>query len=88
MLFLIDSGANISVVPPTRSEKRSYKPFSVFSAASGLPILTNGQRSIRLALGLRRQSRWVFTIAAGPIQSLVQIFSTTLVSFSTLGTGI
>ncbi|VUZ39991.1 unnamed protein product [Hymenolepis diminuta] len=58
--YLIDSGAEISVLPSTRNS--SDHPL-ILAAAKGSPIKTYGQKSVTLDLGLRRTFRWIFTIA-------------------------
>ena len=62
--FLIDTGACLSVIPPTPAQ-RSQRPRSdrVLSAANGSNIATWGEQLITLDLGLRRTFPWVFTIA-------------------------
>nr|VZI12855.1 unnamed protein product [Spirometra erinaceieuropaei] len=60
--FLVDSGAEVSVVPPTPAERKHRNSFCL-TAANNSSIPTFGQRSITLDLGLRRIFRWVFIIA-------------------------
>nr|VZI06072.1 unnamed protein product [Spirometra erinaceieuropaei] len=60
--YLVDSGAEVSVVPPTPSGRKTSSSFCL-TAANNSSIPTFGQRSITLDLGLRRIFRWVFTIA-------------------------
>lgn len=62
--FLIDSGADISVVPPTAAERNlTYAhPHRLF-AANGTAIKMYGKRRIDIDLGLRRQFTWEFYIA-------------------------
>ncbi|BHF72606.1 hypothetical protein SprV_0401567400 [Sparganum proliferum] len=60
--FLVDSGAEVSVVPPTPAERKTRSSFCL-TAANNSSIPTFGQRSITLDLGLRRIFRWVFIIA-------------------------
>nr|VZI24985.1 unnamed protein product [Spirometra erinaceieuropaei] len=60
--FLVDSGAEVSVVPPTPTERKHRSSFCP-TAANNSSISTFGQRSITLDLGLRRIFRWVFIIA-------------------------
>lgn len=57
MRFLVDTGADISVLPPTIS--------SVFNlvAANNTIIKTYGTRKITLSLRLRREFPWTFIIA-------------------------
>ena len=49
--FLVDTGSEVSVIPPT--------PMAV----NNTPIRTYSQRSLTLNLGLRRSLPWIFTIA-------------------------
>nr|VZI22549.1 unnamed protein product [Spirometra erinaceieuropaei] len=60
--FLVDSGAEVSVVPPTPTERKTRSSFCL-TAANNSSISTFGQRSITLDLGLSRIFRWVFIIA-------------------------
>lgn len=59
--FLIDSGADVSIIPPTKAEPRSsdYKLY----AANGTEITTYGTKVLTLDLGLRRQFQWPFIVA-------------------------
>lgn len=61
--FLIDSGADISVIPPSSKEKR-FAPcqFKLF-AANGTEIKTYGSKKVILDLGLQRSISWIFIIA-------------------------
>jgi hypothetical protein len=62
--FLIDTGAEISVIPVS---KGNHQPTAQsLRAANGSPIATYGQRLLNLDLKLRREFPWVFTIAAVP----------------------
>lgn len=58
---LIDTGADISVIPPPAFHK--LKPQREFIAANGSKILGYGEKLLVLNLGLRRPLKWVFTIA-------------------------
>nr|VZI48126.1 unnamed protein product [Spirometra erinaceieuropaei] len=60
--FLVDSGAEVSVVPPTLAQSKTCSSFCL-TAANNSGIPTFGQRSITLDFGLRRIFRWVFIIA-------------------------
>lgn len=60
--FLIDSGADISVIPPLYKQKP--KPSTRFLyAANGSNIVTYGEKLLKLDLGLRRSFCWPFIIA-------------------------
>ena len=64
--FLIDTGADVSVIPPTAADKRNIKNKSStpkFFAANNTPIKTYGQKRLQLTLGLRRHFTWNFYIA-------------------------
>ena len=62
MKFLVDTGADISVVPPTGQEKNSNFKLDLF-AVNGSKIKTYGQKLLSLDLGLRRSFNWIFIIA-------------------------
>ena len=63
MHLLVDTGADLSVLPPSAEERT--KPVSLFKlvAANGTNINVYGKRSIKLDLGLRRIFPWTFTVA-------------------------
>ena len=61
--FLIDTGAEVSVISASRIE-RQHPPLTLaLQAADSTPIPTYGHKSLCLNLGLRRSFRWVFVIA-------------------------
>ena len=60
--FLVDTGAAVSVIPPSPSE-RTRKYSLTLEAANHTSISTYGSRSLTLNLGLRRTLHWVFIIA-------------------------
>lgn len=62
--FLIDTGADLSVLPPTMAERRQTpnKQQRLF-AANGTEIKTFGTKRIQVDLGLRRLFIWEFYIA-------------------------
>ena len=61
--FLIDTGAEVSVVPPSATDRKNKQDCSGLRAVNGSSIATFGTRSITLDLGLRRVFRWIFVIA-------------------------
>ena len=63
--FLIDTGAQVSVIPP-RPEDRSCNSSFQLLAANKTSIKTFGTRSLNLNLGLRRVFPWVFVVADVP----------------------
>ncbi|BHF63041.1 hypothetical protein SprV_0200603000 [Sparganum proliferum] len=64
--FLVDTGAQISVVPPTAADRRFPSPGLHLQAANCSPIPTFGSVSLTLNIGLRRSFTWVFLIADVP----------------------
>ena len=60
--FLIDTGADVSVLPATTTERRR-KSDSFLSAANGSKISTHGTRLLTLDFGLRRSFAWPFITA-------------------------
>lgn len=63
MSFLVDTGADISVIPPTSSERQNSPSLFNLVAANNSKIQTFGQRKLIISLGLRRDFPWTFIIA-------------------------
>ncbi len=63
MRFLVDTGAEVSVIPPSRTDQCNGQGNLCLRAVNGSAITTFGVRSLTLILGLRRTFRWVFIIA-------------------------
>ncbi|BHF63679.1 hypothetical protein SprV_0200667300 [Sparganum proliferum] len=63
---MVDTGAQISVVPPTPVDRRCPSPGLHLQAANCSPISTVGSRSLTLNIGLRRSFSWIFVIADVP----------------------
>lgn len=61
--FLVDTGADISVIPPNHREKGNAPCLFKLFAANGSQIKTFGNKTVTLNLGLRRPIRWIFVIA-------------------------
>ena len=61
--FLVDTGAEVSIIPPTRSDRLRKRESFTLSAINGTAIAMYGQRSLTLNLGLRCTFRWIFIIA-------------------------
>lgn len=61
--FLIDTGSDLCIIPPTENEKKVKPNVSFLYAANGTPIPTYGTRLIKVNFGLRREMSWPFTIA-------------------------
>lgn len=64
LTFLIDTGADISVLPASFSDQSDSGSFFSLVAANGTPIKTFGKKHLKVSLGLRRIFPWVFTVAA------------------------
>ena len=60
--FLVDSGAQISLVSPTPHERRFEQETTNLQAANGSQIATFGTRTITVQFG-NKPLRWRFTIA-------------------------
>ena len=65
----MDTGADVSVLPPSSSNKQRISPITL-QAVNHSPISTFGEKSCTLDIGLRRQFRWIFIIADLPIPIL------------------
>eukprot|EP00794_Sanderia_malayensis_P013083 gene13083-biopygen10441 len=63
--FLVDTGANVSVFPPSSSFTLRTSPVTL-QAVNHTPITTHGENSCTLDIGLCRQFRWIFIIADLP----------------------
>ena len=62
-LFLIDTGAELSVVPATNLDKQFKPPTRPLIAANGSSIATYGKRKLQFQIG-SETFEWNFTIAA------------------------
>lgn len=63
MRFLIDTGADVSVLPPSPTDRQNSKSVFDLVAANGSPIHTYGKKKVIVSFGLRRNFSWLFTIA-------------------------
>jgi len=61
--FLVDTGADVSVIPAVPKERRNKSKYTL-CAANGTPIATFGQKLLQLDFGLRRSFQWPFCMAA------------------------
>ncbi|CAE1318785.1 unnamed protein product [Acanthosepion pharaonis] len=62
MSFLIDTEAQLSVVPPSPNFTMTNSSVTL-RAANGTGIKTFGEQSLTLDIGLRRTYQWIFTVA-------------------------
>ncbi|UYV62287.1 hypothetical protein LAZ67_2000001 [Cordylochernes scorpioides] len=60
--FLVDSGADISIIPPKNKNRMPSSDYKLY-AANGTEIVTYGTKVRNLDIGLRRQFQWPFVIA-------------------------
>ncbi|BHF72123.1 hypothetical protein SprV_0401518700 [Sparganum proliferum] len=79
--FLVDTGAQLSVITPTPTDRRSPNPGLFLQAVNTSPITTFGTCSLSLDIGLRRLFPWVFVVADIPYAILGTDF---LVAFDLL----
>ncbi len=61
--FLVDTGSEVSIIPPTFADRRHPPAPRTLTAVNNTSIRTYGQRSLTLNLGLRRSFPWIFIIA-------------------------
>ena len=61
--FLVDTGAEVSVIPPSHTERKYPQQAFTLQAVNNTAITTYGCKSLTLDLGLRRTFHWVFVIA-------------------------
>ena len=61
--FLVDTGSEVSVIPPTSSDRTRTLDPRTLVAINNSPIRTYGQCSLTLNLGLRCSLPWIFVIA-------------------------
>ncbi|UYV63130.1 hypothetical protein LAZ67_2003234, partial [Cordylochernes scorpioides] len=60
--FLVDSGADISIIPPKDKNRMPSSDYKLY-AANSTEIVTYGTKVRNLDIGLRRQFQWPFVIA-------------------------
>ncbi|XP_064485982.1 uncharacterized protein LOC135398507 [Ornithodoros turicata] len=64
--FLVDTGAEVCVIPASADDIRRCAPLNTLQAVNATPITTFGEKLVTLNLGLRRVFRWVFILAKVP----------------------
>ena len=60
---LVNTGSEVSVIPPSPSDRKHIYAKLTLTAINNTRIPTFGQRSLTLNVGLRRAFQWVFIIA-------------------------
>lgn len=63
MQFLVDTGAEVSIIPPSSSDCRQRVKTASLTAVNATAIWTFGQRSLTPPLGLRRSFPVLFWVA-------------------------
>lgn len=61
--FLLDTGAEVSVIPPDRQQQRCPDNNIFLFAANKSPMKTYGEKNLTLNIGLRCNLKWNFIIA-------------------------
>ena len=61
--FLVDTGAEVSVIPPSATDRKHRRTSLSLQAVNDSPIATYGHRLLTVNLGLRRTFQWVFIVA-------------------------
>ena len=62
MRFLVDTSAEVSVIPPCCTGQPTKADNLILHAVNNTPIATYGKQSLTLDLGLRRTFRWIFIV--------------------------
>lgn len=65
LVFLVDSGSDISIIPVNHKAKKQPAKYVLY-AANNTPINTYGERSLRLHFGFCRFIEWRFVVASVP----------------------
>ena len=61
--FMVDNGAELSVIPPSPADRRNLDPGFTLQAVNKTSIATYGRRLLSLDFGLRRKFSFIFVIA-------------------------
>lgn len=61
--YFIDTGADVSVLPPIPEDRRYPSSNTQLQTANGSSIKTFGQRAVQVELGLAKVFVWKFTVA-------------------------
>ncbi|XP_037931189.1 uncharacterized protein LOC119666000 [Teleopsis dalmanni] len=61
--FLIDTGADVSVLPARRFAKQKTTKTTQLFTTNGTPIRTYGEKRLKVSLNLRRDFIWTFIVA-------------------------
>ena len=64
IVFLMDTGADVSCIPPKFLRTISKNPESVMGAANGTPINVYGSKLFEISLGLRKSFKHPFVISS------------------------
>ncbi len=67
---MIDSGGDISAIPPTHTDRQRPNSSFTLQAVNRTNIKTYGQRLLNLNLGLRRSFSYIFIVADFPRPNL------------------
>ena len=65
--FLVDSGSDVSCLPPPKNTKKLHPDSLELFAANNTRIQTFGTKLLNVDLGLRRRFNWKFLIASVPV---------------------
>ncbi len=76
--FLVDTGAEVSVIPPTRAERSHPQCAFSLQGVDGSSIATYGVHSRTLNIGLRRTFCWVTSNRLSWVQTSCSILASWL----------
>ena len=65
--FLVDTGSEVSAIPPSPADRRRSPDSLTLMAVNDTPICTYRKHSLTLNLGLRCSLPWIFVIVQKPI---------------------
>ena len=60
--FLVDTGAEVSVIPPSATDRKHRRDSLTLQAVNDSPIATYGDRLLTVNIGLRRTFQYRFSL--------------------------
>ena len=61
--FLVNTGAEVSVIPPSSTDRKHRRDSLTLQAINDSPIATYGDRLLTVNIGLRQTFQWIFIVA-------------------------
>ena len=63
LCFIIDTSAEVSMIPPSATDKKHWRDSLTLQAVNDSPIVTYGERFLTVNVGLRWTFQWIFIVA-------------------------